>query len=242
VIGLQEIADVILPACAAAYIAMDPAASVPLAPGYNLVGRIHAAGEPKHPTAVKAMKESWIFGFVAVNSAELTALISIRGTQYPIEWLEDFEAFPLPFSSRPGFGLVHGGFDAVYGHIRASIESLLASQFREGPPTARIIVTGHSLGGGLTTLVGLDYQGTVMEICNVAAPRALTPDSLGHFKVTCTRLVNKFDLVPNVPLPPIYEHTGVEVLVDSGGSLEPRDRHGLIAYAAGLKSKMGVPK
>jgi hypothetical protein len=56
---------------------------------------------------------------------------------------------------------------------------------------------------------------------------------------SCFRVVNLFDIVPHLPLalPGLpYEHVGVQVAVNSGGSIDQTHRHSLDAYRAGLTS------
>ena len=52
-------------------------------------------------------------------------------------------------------------------------------------------------------------------------------------------VVNLFDIVPHVPLalPGLpYEHVGMQIGVNSGGSIDQTHRHSLDAYRAGLTS------
>ena len=56
---------------------------------------------------------------------------------------------------------------------------------------------------------------------------------------SCFRVVNLFDIVPHLPLalPGLpYEHVGVQVAVNSGGSIDQTHRHSLDTYRARLTS------
>jgi predicted lipase len=231
-----------LPAAAAAYTAMDPAATIPLPAGFTLMGRIQAGGVATHPLAQKVIAESSIFGYVATNAATNTALVAIRGTRTLDEWFSDFDALPSLFMANPKYGFVHDGFNHVYAHIRQSINSYIGGRV-DGPACSfsQLLITGHSLGGALTTLAGLDWSFPVTRLVTIAGPRALTPESLAHFDVQSTRVVNFLDVVPQVPEPPLYEHAGEQLWVNSGGPWDPKSRHGLIAYEAGLKKLMPMP-
>jgi Lipase (class 3) len=76
-----------------------------------------------------------------------------------------------------------------------------------------MMICGHSLGGALATLLALDVvTNTVFK--NVASytyacPRAGDPTFVALYKHmvpnTC-RVANRVDIVPKLPLPPLYGH------------------------------------
>src|SRR5262249_14732918 len=145
--------DVIWPAANAAYLIMsDPNPLLPT--GYTLVGAIvaetqvaaqatlAASAVPSQLRMVHAMlAESNIFGLVAMNASESTALVAIRGTQSIWDWIEDVDAIPVPYIPVAGIGLVHMGFQLVYEHIRHNVGRLLG----QCAGMTRVLVTGHSL-------------------------------------------------------------------------------------------------
>jgi len=123
--------------------------------------------------ASSAVAESSIFGLVAWNAADQTALVAIRGTKTIWEWIEDIDAVPMPFLPDPRAGLVHMGFLLVYMHIRRSIQDLLKKSCQGAK---RILVTGHSLGGALAEFCSYEIQksgtfGVVPEMHTFAGPR-----------------------------------------------------------------------
>jgi triacylglycerol lipase len=201
-----------------------------------------AAAAPELHTMVNAMlADSNIFGLVAWNATAKTAMVAFRGTQDAKDWLDDLDAVPVNYQAVPGIGLAHMGFQLVYEHVRSSLTTLLT-----GPcaGATRILVTGHSLGGAVAVLSGFDIAknivaGSVPEFCTFAGPRAVDPGFSGKFNAafpTCNRVVNFMDVVPQVPLPPLYEHVGQEQLVHGG--FKPLDiayAHRLTTYLAGLQ-------
>jgi predicted lipase len=201
-----------------------------------------AAAAPEQHAMVNAMlADSNIFGLVAWNAAAKTAMVAFRGTQDAKDWLDDLDVVPVDYQAVAGIGLAHMGFQLVYEHIRDSLKTLLTTQCAG---VQRILITGHSLGGAVAVLSGFDISrniiaGSVPEFCTFAGPRAVDPGFSGKFNAAfplCNRIVNFMDVVPQVPLPPLYEHVGQEQLVHGG--FKPLDivyAHRLTTYLAGLQ-------
>lgn len=241
--------DVIYPAANSAYLIMTVPAP-PLAAGYTLVGAIEAHPrlaaaamaivDPKQDRiASRMLSESKIFGLVAWNDATKTALVAFRGTVTIWDWVDDVDAIPVDYLAVPGYGHVHIGFQLVYERVRESVSRLLAAGCKGAQ---RILVTGHSLGGAVAVLSAFEIgktAGVVPELYTLAGPRAGAPDFAGNVDTlipVCYRVVNFMDVVPQVPLPPLYRHVGQEVLVRGG--FKPLDvtyAHHLTTYLAGLQ-------
>ncbi len=246
--------NVIYPAANAAYLIMNLAPEkLALPPGYAYVGTIEAnaqdaalavsrADAKQQRMANNSIAESAVFGLVMWNAAESTALVAFRGTVTLWDWIDDIDAVPLPYFPDPGAGMVHMGFEIVYEHVRRSVGTILKSS--GCPGVKKVLVTGHSLGGALAVLGGYDIAKNVMpgvpvELCTLAGPRTATPDFAGKFNAlipVCNRVVNFMDVVPQVPLPPVYLHVGSEIMVHGG--FKPLDityAHHLTTYLAGLQ-------
>jgi triacylglycerol lipase len=245
--------DVMYPAANAAYLVMNvPTPPLALPAGFVSAGLIEAnasdaaaamaTAAPDHQRLANLMvSESSIFGLLAWNATTKTAIVAIRGTKTVWEWIADIDAAPVPYLPVPGAGLVHMGFQLVYEHIRRSVANLLSSNC---PGVQNIWVTGHSLGGALAVLCAFDVLknlklGPVPQLYTFAGPRAGAPDFAGNFKAaipTCFRVVNFMDVVPQVPVPPLYEHVGQETLVHGGfRPLDVTYAHHLTTYLAGLQ-------
>jgi len=257
---VQFLINVMYPAANAAYSVMNvPTPPLALPAGFVLVGTISA--DPQQAAAQMAIAipaqqriantmvaESSIFGLVAWNAVDKAAIVAIRGTKTIWEWIEDIDAAPVPFIPNPGAGLVHMGFQLVYEHIRSSIEGLVKTKC---VGASRILVTGHSLGGAVAVLCGYDIArnyglGVTPELYTFAGPRAGAPDfaaSFGGLVPKCDRVVNFMDVVPQVPVPPLYEHVGTELLVHGG--FKPLDvtyAHHLTTYLNGLQKLPAGPQ
>jgi predicted lipase len=243
--------NTIYPAANAAYLIMTvPNPALP--PGYALVGAFEADTQHAAPAMAQAapeqtrivngmLSESNIFGLVAWNAVEQTAMVAFRGTKTIWDWVDDLDALPVSYLPVKGAGLVHMGFALVYEHVRLNVAKLLTTGCAGAK---RILITGHSLGGAVAVLAGMDILdnvplGITPELYTLAGPRAGDPSFAHHFDAqiqTAYRIVNFMDVVPHVPLPPLYEQVGAEVSVHGGfRPLNPVYAHHLTTYLAGLQ-------
>lgn len=242
--------NTMLPSAAAAYTAMsttDPAL-LKLPPTYTLAGllqadpakvqaEVMAATSSQQSMVHEMLADSYIFGLVAKNAAGDTAIVSFRGTQDVEDWLADFDALLAPYGWGPGF--VHMGFQLVYRHVRDSLANLLTTACAG---CESIWVTGHSLGSALAVLSAVDIATKIRPastpmLYTFAGPRTGAPDFAASFNIAapvCYRVVNRWDIVPNVPLPPAFEHVGTSEEVDGGFSLDVEYSHRLTTYAEAL--------
>lgn len=165
------------------------------------------------------------FGFVAQDPSG-NAVIAIRGTEGISEWEQDakFLAVKCPFLA--GAGLTEDGFTDVYESLRVGrdqgakslVDALSVLPFPNA--LASLTICGHSLGGALATLMALDIGantkfGRDLRAYTYASPRTGDPsfvDTYNQVVPHTVRIANRLDLVPKLPLPPVYEH--VDGVVD----------------------------
>jgi len=157
------------------------------------------------------------FGFVAQDPAG-NVVIAIRGTDGIFEWLQDakFGLVPCPFLS--GAGLTEDGFTDVYQSFRVRedtagrlVDALPTMAFPR--PVTSLTICGHSLGGALATLLALDVAANTQFkspfVYTYASPRTGNhsfADTYNQLVPHTIRIANRLDLVPKLPLPPLYEH------------------------------------
>jgi triacylglycerol lipase len=243
---------VMLPLAEAAYAVMNNPGVPPLLPtGYQMTGLIQAddalrraiLAMPNPSNVAKAMMDdSGIFGLMGRNPNTKTAFVAFRGTQTFEDWVGDFDAIFEPYKFVPNGGQVHMGFQLIYSALRDSVAAGI------GAATAGcedLLVTGHSLGGGLSVIAGPDIAKNLMpalvpELITFAGPAAGLTDFASFFDLTipsCYRVVNFWDVVPDLPPQPpfgVYEQTGTQVNVDPGFAL-PIQAHSLEqSYVPGL--------
>ena len=151
--------------------------------------------------------------FVALNPK--IALVSFRGTESRGDWLSNIN---VPGRSR-NYGVAHrgflGAFQAVEGRLRSALSQASAR---------KLILTGHSLGGAIATVMAAEWQ----EFLPPAMVVTFGQPAVGigafrmfyqqHYSGKFFRFVNDDDIVPRVP--PGYEHVGRLLHFDRDGKLQ----------------------
>jgi predicted lipase len=158
------------------------------------------------------------FGFVGQDPAG-NVVVSIRGTEGILEWVQDarFLAVNCPF--LPGSGLTEDGFTSVYESLRTAVDPAsprLITALATLPyplPVQTLTICGHSLGGAIATLFALDVAANAKfrqpTAYTYASPRTGDPsfaDTYNQLVPQTYRIANRLDVVPKLPLPPLYEH------------------------------------
>jgi hypothetical protein len=156
------------------------------------------------------------FGFI-LQAPNNDLVIAIRGTEGVWEWIHDCEFLSAKCPFLAGAGNTEDGFTAIYNSLRAAstsarvVDALAALPFNQA--TNSLTICGHSLGGALATLLALDVAANTnfknLTVYTYASPR--TGDSLfvntyNQVVPRTYRIVNRADLVPKLPPPPLYEH------------------------------------
>lgn len=186
--------------------------------GIDLNGNYHppepyntAVGWLTPPTPVAAGNEDIDAALVGINQDGI--IVAFRGT-LPIawtvpsilDWWQDiFDVPPVVAGNIPG--KVHGGFwaalNAIWGGIEAAYGVLAAAH-----PTAKLYITGHSKGGGMTTIAAANICFNTTKLQNPAAVYSFAPAHPGNSTfaaqfplgtIPVTRYENYLDIVPFLP-------------------------------------------
>jgi len=196
----------------------NPAAIANMPAGYTLVRTIQMTDSfgPEQPRV--------FYGFVAVGGDPKTAVVALRGTATATEWWDDFHWDLVPFAQVSGGGKVAEGFFDIYssfgtmtpgqqqgagpsGSFAADIARAaadgLAADLDPGLP---IVVTGHSLGGALATLLVADLTANTPlkpQAWTFASPNvgdAAFAARYGALSTMSWRIYNQVDVVPYFPV------------------------------------------
>jgi Lipase (class 3) len=147
------------------------------------------------------------------------AVIAVRGTEGIHEWMQDARFLLVTCPVLAGAGRTDDGFTAMYLSLTTDpapgspsvVKALAGLRWRK--PVKALTICGHSLGGALATLLAMDVaintEFTDPLVYTYASPR--TGDrtfaaTYNHVVQRTCRIANRMDLVPKLPLPPLYEH------------------------------------
>jgi hypothetical protein len=160
--------------------------------------------------------------YVAGNSAIDQLAVAVRGTDWSfwLDWVEDFDNF-LPLTPYSVFGVPVGPNVKIAQGTAVGLAILLAMHdgtadlktFMTTNATARVLVTGHSLGGCLAAALApciASWLGEAagMNVYTFAAPSPGNADFADYYNglfqaplppdaSTAFRFYNSFDVVPN---------------------------------------------
>jgi hypothetical protein len=204
------------------------------------IERWNCAACKKHPdvtktTVISVSSLSHEFnGFVAYDSATNSIILAIAGTD-PLKiknWIDDLDFLKTNYPLCEEYGTesceVHEGFYETYmlasDKVRSTVKSYMASF-----PTAKVHVTGHSLGAIVAVFAALDLKLTqgidITRVYTYGQPRGgddawarFVEGNLEEFRVTHYK-----DPVPHLPPmellgEPFFHHTTTEVFYDERDS------------------------
>jgi hypothetical protein len=185
---------------------------------YTVVTTIYANDLATDMNPTRTLQQVSI-GLVLQAAGTGDVVIAIRGTEGIQEWINDieFRAVPCPFLA--GAGQTEDGFTAMYLSLQTgtAADSPTVARGLAGLPFAQpvssLTICGHSLGGGLATLLALDVAANTVfkhpTVYTYASPRTGDPsfaDTYNQVVPNTFRIANRIDLVPKLPLPPEYQH------------------------------------
>ena len=155
------------------------------------------------------------FGFI-LQTPNGDVVIALRGTAGIWEWIHDCEYHPVSCPFLVGAGRTDDGFTAIYKSLCVAtagrvLDVLAALPFNHASNS--LTICGHSLGGALATLLALDVAANTNfknpTVYTYASPRTGDPlfaSTYDQAVPNTWRIANRVDLVPKLPLPPLYEH------------------------------------
>jgi hypothetical protein len=153
----------------------------------------------------------------AANSGDV--IVAIRGTEGIQEWIHDAEFLLVPCPFLAGAGHTEDGFTAMYMSMTTSLDPNCPHVTKTLPtlpyprPVTSLTICGHSLGGALATLLALDVAANTPFkhpiAYTYASPRTGGPQFAATYNQVVPntfRVAGRLDLVPKLPLPPLYDH------------------------------------
>ena len=157
------------------------------------------------------------FAILAQNDNSL--LLIFRGTETgdKTDYLTDAKIIQREFADH---GTAHSGFISALAEIEDEISQAIqdAQEALERP----IWITGHSLGGALSTLYGIKYPTKVSGIYTFGAPRIggkRLAESAKKLNTPLFRVIHDNDMIARLPTPPFYHHIGSTYFLTSSAEL-----------------------
>ncbi|KAI1376491.1 alpha/beta-hydrolase [Hypoxylon crocopeplum] len=163
-----------------------------------------------------------IQGFVSSDDTNELIVVSVRGSESIRNWIADLSFIPVPCDLVDDC-LVHTGFLTAYDEISEDLLAGLATA-QAANPSYKIVFTGHSLGGAVSTLAAgyARKAGYDVDLYTYGSPRVGTEEFVEFITAQPgleTRVTHLDDPVPR--LPPIligYRHTSPEFWLSDGES------------------------
>lgn len=162
--------------------------------------------------AITSFHNNLTNGWAYIAEARNLIVLSFRGTASIKDWDTDFHAGLVHPEGTDEQLRVHEGFyrafeklnDGALG-IREKMDALRQSTDGKIP----IYITGHSLGGALAQIASAVLGSDQVAACyTFGSPRVGNAYFDLWVKVPSYRVMNYADIVPQVPLPIIYRHSG----------------------------------
>ncbi|GMG19259.1 unnamed protein product [Ambrosiozyma monospora] len=186
---------------------------------------------------------------ILTDPSEEQIIIAFQGSMGFVDWLLDFTFVPVayePYAVKNNLATKEFGADAPFVHLgfKTATENFLSNAtdvlkaLKAEYPNYSVVVTGHSLGGALASLTGVElylmgYEPTVVAY---ASPKVFNPTLVEWIdevfntdqylsdleagnvhqipSYTFTRVTHLDDIVPCVPLVGMgYFHAGVDYYI-----------------------------
>jgi triacylglycerol lipase len=156
-----------------------------------------------HANALTGAAEK--FGFIL--QSEICIIVAFRGTSSTTDWISDAIASQSKYKCVKGAGQSHRGISDIYYSAREPILTALGKLSAD----KTLYITGHSLGGALATLCGLDVAVNTLFsepiVYTYGSPRVGDPSFGKAFTEQVEqsyRVNNRFDVVTHLP-PHVYK-------------------------------------
>ena len=192
--------------------------AIPVGAGYTVITSIFANDLATDMNPARGNQRVSI-GLILQASTTGDVVIAIRGTEGIQEWIHDAEFLLVPTPFLAGAGHTEDGFTAVYQSMTTSLDPSCPTVTKALPtlafprPLTSLTICGHSLGGALATLLALDVAANTPfknpAAYTYASPRTGGPQFAATYNQVVPntfRIAGRIDLVPKLPLPPLYEH------------------------------------
>jgi hypothetical protein len=124
--------------------------------------------------------------------------VSFRGSSNIQNWLDDIQFHKVYPYNDSDIG-VEKGFYKAYQNVKSDIFETLTF-IQDKYSTKKVLLTGHSLGAALATLMAFDIKNIYsMILYTYGSPRVGNSEFVAHFHTTTNRITHYYDIVPHLP-------------------------------------------
>ncbi|KAJ1974578.1 hypothetical protein H4R35_003546, partial [Dimargaris xerosporica] len=162
-----------------------------------------------------AMPGDATVGYVATNAEMKTIIVAFRGSRSIAQWITNLAFVPVNWPSDVKDSKVHLGFLASYQSVANRVYSKVIELIKANPDHS-ITLVGHSLGGALSSVAAVDFARRdpslvpKLNVVTIGKPRVGNLKYATYYNslnIRTTRVVNKADIVPHLPLSSIADYT-----------------------------------
>lgn len=159
------------------------------------------------------------FGYVGYHPIYQEIIVSFRGTDSDSlkNWIVDLRFFKTDTTFLHDGTKVASGFAGAWQKLRPGIFTAVLGLVLD-LPFYQVWITGHSLGGALSSLCALDLavtQNLPINIFNFGSPRVGNLNffaDFAYFVLSSYRMTNQKDIVPHLPLEDFgFHHIATEI-------------------------------
>lgn len=195
--------------------------------------------------------------FISINHKEKIALIGLKGTSTFSDLVTDVTGSTVEHTFEASFDdsytsnqiRCHEGIWNTAKSMANDLEELVSNLFM--PSGYKVLIVGHSLGGGTACLLGIllrsripELRGDKLQVLAIAPPPVLNHKAALAASSFCTSVVNNNDIVPRMSLSNLLHLA--ESMVHIEGVLEekgmkPHDVGSALRYVQDLMQSDSEP-
>jgi len=167
-------------------------------------------------------------GYVAVDNTNQIIAVSFRGSESVRNYVTDLTFSWTDIDTCDGCRGFKGLWQA-WSEVKAGVTAAVASA-QAANPAHRILVTGHSLGGGIASIAAVELRNTglVVDMTSFGAPR-FGNEAFAEYAMAQApqlgmnyRVAHQYDPVPTVPmLSSGFRHTSPAYFITTATGVNP---------------------
>jgi predicted lipase len=153
---------------------------------------------------------------IGKNSKLDVIFVAFRGTSNLENWIDDIQVSKTCFENNV---CIETGFYKLYQKLNYSIMKGLS-----GLQNRNLLITGHSLGSALATILSYDLCNTYnITLITFGSPRVGNKEFVNNFKdcnIISKRVTHYYDIVPHLPEESLnYKHIPGEIWYNEDNSI-----------------------